>query len=319
LAADRPKVNADFTSRRAPDYSLAARFAVGAWALMEAVAAPPLEDLRAEIDRIDQALLDLLIERTEVVRRIGEIKGDRRDGRPAMRPAREAQILRRLVAHAGDRFPRRALVRMWRELLASLTRLQAPHSVAVYLPEGQLGTWDLARDHFGSVTPMSRVDGASQALRAVSDRSATVAVLPLPHDEDVWWLALMSDQHDRLRVFARLPFVASVGGDGEEARALALGRLELEPSDDDLSLLAIEAEPDVSRGRLRDLLAAAGLAPFWLAAGRPPAPPQAFHLVEVGGFVRDGDERLGAVVGAAREEVLRIVPVGSYPRPLPAE
>lgn len=286
---------------------------------MEAVTAPPLDDLRAEIDRIDQALLDLLIERSEVVRRIGEIKGDRRNGRPAMRPAREAQILRRLAVQAGDRFSRRALVRMWRELLASLTRLQAPHSVAVYLPEGQLGTWDLARDHLGSVTPMTRVEGASQALRAVSDGSATVAVLPLPHDEDVWWLALMSDQHDRLRVFGRLPFVASVVGDGEEARALALGRLELEPSDDDLSLLAIEAEPDVSRGRLRDLLVAAGFTPVWLAACRPPAPPQAFHLVEVGGFVRDGDERLGAVVGAAREEILRIVPVGSYPRPLPPE
>ena len=93
---------------------------------------PPLEDLRREIDRIDRAIVDLLIERTDVVRAIGEVKGDRADGRLAMRPAREAAILRRLVAQAGDRFPRRVLVRMWRELLAATTRQQTPVSLAVF-------------------------------------------------------------------------------------------------------------------------------------------------------------------------------------------
>ena len=98
---------------------------------------PPLEDLRKEIDRIDRAIVGLLIERTDVVRSIGEIKGDRVDGRLAMRPAREAVILRRLVAQAGDRFPQRVLVRMWRELLAATTRQQTPVALAVYAPGGR--------------------------------------------------------------------------------------------------------------------------------------------------------------------------------------
>ena len=50
-----------------------------------AAVAPPLDDLRTEVDRIDQAILDLLIERTEVVREIGRIKGDRLSGRLAAR------------------------------------------------------------------------------------------------------------------------------------------------------------------------------------------------------------------------------------------
>ncbi len=95
---------------------------------------PPLEDLRKEIDRIDRAIVGLLIERTDVVRSIGEIKGDRTGGRLAMRPAREAVILRGLVAQAGDRFPQRVLVRMWRELLAATTRQQTPVALAVYAP-----------------------------------------------------------------------------------------------------------------------------------------------------------------------------------------
>ena len=282
-------------------------------------AAPPLEDLRTEVDRIDRALLDLLIERTEVVRRIGAVKADHLNDRLAARPAREAVILRRLVASAGERIPRRVLVRMWRELLAANTSLQTPMSVSVFPGPRGFATWDLARDHFGSATPMTRADNTTQALRSVSDGSATVAVLPLPGDDDSWWLSLTSDQHDRLRVFARLPFVASGASEGEEASALALGRLEPEASGEDLALLAVEAEAGVSRGRLRDILLGAGLEPVLLSTWRASDPPQAIHLVEVGSFIREGDERLAAILGAARGEVLRIAPLGGYPRPLPPD
>jgi chorismate mutase/prephenate dehydratase len=280
-------------------------------------AEPPLEDLRREIDRIDRAILDLLIERTDVVRAIGGIKGDRLDGRLAVRPAREAVILRGLAMAAGDRFPRPVLVRMWRELIAAMTRLQTPVSVAVHVPDGSLAIWDLARDHFGSTTPIIRSESASQALRAVSDGSTAVAVLPLPGDGDAWWLALLSDRPDRLRVFGRLPFVAGGAGDGEGPGALALGQLVPEPSGDDLALLAIEAGAGTSRVRLRDLLAAAGLPPGWQSTWRSADANEATHLIEVESFVGDGDERLAALQAAARGEVLRIVAIGGYPRPLP--
>jgi chorismate mutase len=276
----------------------------------------PLTDLRHDIDRIDRTIVDLLIERTDVVRAIALVKGDRVDGRLAMRPAREAQILRDLVARAGDRFPRQVLVRMWRELLAATTRQQTPVSLAVHAPAGDPAVWDLARDHFGSTTPIIRSATSGQAIRALSDGTATIAVLPLPHDDESWWLALITSQPDRLRVFARLPFVP---GDGEEAGALALGRLEAEPSGDDLALLAIEADSGISRGRLRDLMQAAGLAAEWLATSRSGAPGPLVHLVEVDGLVHDGDPRLTEVQAAAGGEVLRIVALGGYPRALPMD
>lgn len=275
----------------------------------------PLDELRADVDRIDRAIVELLVERTAVVREIGAVKNDRRDGRLAVRPAREAELLRRLTALAGDRLPAAVLVRMWRELLAYTTRLQTPVSVAVFTPPSGLVTWDLARDHFGSLTPMTRVDSVSQALRALGAGSATVAVVPMPSDDAPWWSALLSDQGDRVRVFARLP--AIVGPD-DEARALALGRLELEPSGDDLTLLAIETEAGLSRGRLRELFSARGLTPTWLAAWRPTEPAQALHLIEVGAFVEEGDPQVAEIIAAARGEILRVVQIGGYPRPITA-
>jgi hypothetical protein len=203
---------------------------------------------------------------------------------------------------------------MWRELIAALTRLQTPLSVAVFAPkERALQVWDLARDHFGSATAMVAVDRPLQALRALADGSATVAVLPLPNDDDSWWVSLMSDHELKVRVFARLPFVSK---DGEEVRALALGQLEIEPSGDDLTPLAIEAEPGLSRGGLRELLATANLNPGWAATWRPDPPAPAVHLVEVDSFVAAADPRLAALQQAARGEILRARPVGGYARPL---
>jgi hypothetical protein len=117
-------------------------------------------------------------------------------------------------------------------------------------------------------------------------------------------------------VISRLPLLAASGED--DARALALARLDLEASGDDLTLVTIEAEAGVSRARLRDLLAARGFAPLWLAAPRTAGLPETLHLVEVDGFVDEGDERLAELLSTAGGEILRIARIGSYPRPLSA-
>lgn len=269
-----------------------------------------LDVLRSEIDRIDQAILDLLIERTSIVREVAVVKGDRDGGRLALRPAREAQLLRRLVREAGDRFPAPVLVRMWRELIASLTRLQTPLSVAVHAPPHQPEIWDLARDQFGSATPAARVDGPDQALEALDD--GTVAVVPLPQDGDAWWLALLSDRGRGIRVFARLPFVETPGSD---VRALALGRLEVEPSGDDLTLLGIVTRPGVTSERFLELLTEAGLPPCWSITA--PSGEEVAHLVEVEAFLGDADGRIGVLSHGAQGEISRVATIGGYPRPLP--
>src|SRR5438309_10710065 len=122
-----------------------------------------LAELRHRLDEIDDKVHDLLIERAEI---ISMVAASKRDGRlPAFQPAREAEIIRRLVGrHHGD-FPVATLVRMWREMLAATVRLQSPFSVAVFAPPDQPGLWDLARDPYGSNAPMSACGPVSQVIR----------------------------------------------------------------------------------------------------------------------------------------------------------
>ena len=56
---------------------------------------PELEGLRRRLDEIDDRLQDLLIERAAIIAMVAASKKD--GNQPAFQPAREAEIIRRLV------------------------------------------------------------------------------------------------------------------------------------------------------------------------------------------------------------------------------
>src|SRR5712691_3170148 len=138
-----------------------------------------LEQLRRRIDEIDNRLQDLLVERINIVSRVAAHKRGN-DRLSAHQPAREAEIIRRLISRNHGPFPPATLVRMWRELLAATTRLQGSFTIAVYAPPEAQGCWDIARDHYGSHTPMLTYRSTAQNLRALTEGHAALGVLPLP-------------------------------------------------------------------------------------------------------------------------------------------
>ena len=115
-------------------------------------AAKSLDALRREIDRIDEQIHDLIRRRTEVVESVRDLKkGDA----IKIRPAREDQIAYRLIAEHTGNFPKRELLRIWRELIVATLSFEGPFSVAVYEDDPATGCWDLARDMYGTYTPMA--------------------------------------------------------------------------------------------------------------------------------------------------------------------
>ena len=273
-----------------------------------------LDDLRREIDEIDTAMHDMLMRRAEIVERIARAKdGDR----VFMRPAREAEILRRLAGRHKGSFPAPVLMRVWRELLAGFTQIQGPFAVAVHAPEHHGDLWDVARDHYGSTTPITAVSAPVAAVRAVIDGTATVAVVPWPddRDSDPWWRALLSDDPKSPSVIARLPFVAPAPGD--DWGGLAVAQVPHEPTGDDHTLVAVELTEPLSRGRLKEAVEGSGLPPvaFW-SCGPNEQQATPLHLIEIAGFVAPGDgqlTRLGERLGPAG---MRVKAIGGFAMPV---
>ena len=284
-------------------------------ALSMSPTAADLESLRRRLDEIDDGLQRLLVERAGLVSEVAAQK--RRDGGlPAFQPAREAEILRRLAARHEGPLPLATLLRIWREMLAATVRMQSPFAVAVFAPPEAPGFWDLARDHYGSVGPMTAHDSASQVIRAVSEGAAQIGVLPMPQqgDPDPWWRHLLSSEENAPRVVARLPFGPRGNARAEAAEALAIGRFAPQPTGEDRTLFVAETAEHISRTRIFGLFAAVQLkctlfATFDHAEG-------AIDLIEFDGFVPPADRRLDGLRERWGEALLRLLPFGGYAVPL---
>ena len=281
-----------------------------------------LEGLRGEIDEIDDALHDLLIRRAEVSHAIAKVKQPasiQGNGAiaPALRPAREAVILRRLIArHRGD-LPPGVLARIWREIIAASLRVQSKFQLHVYAGENQTGFVDLAHAHFGSLTPIRSHTRPSMVVHACAEEPNSLGIVPLPLIEEpgpAWWAQLAPAGEKGPRVVAKLPFLV----DGADVLSgYAIGTVEQEPSGEDTTLLLLEIAPGVSRTTLQSLLKNAGLPARLVAAGRllEKSVPDEI-LLEVRGFVGKDDPRLAALAEMAGEVIARVVPIGGYANPI---
>jgi chorismate mutase-like protein len=222
-----------------------------------------LAALRAEIDAIDSQLHDLLMRRTDLAVEVGEVKarvqplgGTPADGSKFIRPAREALILRRLVARHKGKLPKAVIVRMWREMISALLQVEGPVVVAVQAPKGETALWDLARDHYGSRVQITPVPAGADVLTAIARGKATVGILPFPRlgERSPWWPDLMSKGDSVPHVMGRLPFGDIGNVRDPKAEAMVIGRAPNEPTGDDRSWIALGLKAPRSR---RAVLAAA--------------------------------------------------------------
>jgi chorismate mutase len=266
-----------------------------------------LTGLHAEIDRLDDAIHDLLMARAEVAARL-RVGGGK--GPVVLRPSGEADILRHLLhRHRGD-LPRRAVVRVWRELLAAITAMQGPYAITACETELGNGYVQCAREHFGALSPLRVHRSPAQAIAEVSAGTATAAVLPLPTEEETspWWTSLLHRVDSRLHVVARLPFWGPRPEGAPRVQALVVAAMPPDPSSRDRSLITLELPPEQSRARL----SVAGFDAGRTLLRRDPHLPVAQALVDMDGFVTDDDPRLAALSDALRPPVV----LGAYALPV---
>ena len=167
---------------------------------------PSLADLRREIDRIDEAMHGLLMERGDIIDRLISVKQTQESG-SAFRPAREAEMMRRLVQRHHGILPLDTAESIWRVIIATFTYVQAPFAVHADLSAGDAHVRDSARFHFGFTVPFVPHMGAANVVEAVSESKGDLGLVPAfaVAGAGAWWSALEFDAAPK--IIARLPFV----------------------------------------------------------------------------------------------------------------
>ena len=169
-------------------------------------ATPSLDDLRREIDRIDADMHALLIARGEIIDRLIAVKKTEETG-SAFRPAREAEMMRRLVQRHHGSLPLDTAESIWRVIISTFTFVQAPFSVHADLSAGDALMRDSARFHFGFTVPFVPHMGAATVVEAVTESKGDLGLVPAfaIAGSGPWWTAL--EFASAPKIIARLPFV----------------------------------------------------------------------------------------------------------------
>ncbi|MDP7546056.1 MAG: chorismate mutase [Alphaproteobacteria bacterium] len=283
---------------------------------------PNLDDLRQQIDRIDGELHDKIMQRTALIDQVAKAKQSLGRHDVAMRPNREAEVVRALAKRHQGQLPTATVIRIWRELINSATALQGPMSVAVCAPARSVAYWDMARNHFGSSAPVTLHTSPSVVMRMVDEQPGIIGLLPFPQsgEENPWWPALASQANDQSgpRVVWRLPFFSSVTGRFEQLEALAVAKLVPEASGDDATLAMVETFLDVSLARVMDQLAECGFAVHPVAVHEQDQQGVRLQLLELDGLVKDEDPAMVAFHEKMDEGLSRVSILGAYPKALTA-
>jgi chorismate mutase len=165
---------------------------------------PSLVALRAEIDHIDETMHGLLMQRGDIIDRLISVKKTQESG-SAFRPAREAEMMRRLVDRHHGILPLDTAEGIWRVIISTFTYVQMPFSLHADLTDDSAAMRDSARFHFGFTVPFVAHMGAAGVVAAVSESRGDLGLVHAQSGDSAWWTALEFDSAPK--IIARLPFV----------------------------------------------------------------------------------------------------------------
>ncbi|MDP1632603.1 MAG: chorismate mutase [Caulobacter sp.] len=251
-----------------------------------------LDAIRARLDVLDAELLALVGERASLAGAVAEAKRAAGDGgKFGLRPAREAQIMRRLLKDRDPAASAALVVRIWREIIGDSLSQQGPFHLSVWGGKLESRAVELARLRFGAAPSLTTVARPEDALAAAKTPGG-VAVLALTPDSS-WWGRLLAEP--TLKVFATLPCLTTWG----PTSAVAVAQVEIAPTGADQTLWVTDA-PDI--GKTIEALSRDGV------AGGPLAQHGGLTLYALAGYYQHDDARLTrapgrlhGVIGAAPE------------------
>lgn len=271
-----------------------------------------IQQLRASIDAVDNKIIALLNERCGYVKQVGMTKKARQAaGKSFIRSGREADMVRRMFnTFSREAFPAQAAAHMWRIIIAASLSLESSLNVSAYWSETKQDVYWLSREYFGNFIPTLKQTTTRRVVADIMDDKAEVGAVPMPDasPEGSWWLKLPDD----IKIFACVPFIMT----GEATPSvLLIARVDPEPTGDDVTLISIETEADVSQSRLKATFEKHKVQVSWLSAETFPSGHR-MHLVEMKGFFTLNDEVLQSVSSDIGSLLISLRHLGSYAVPI---
>jgi chorismate mutase/prephenate dehydratase len=276
-----------------------------------------LTEFRGQIDALDDKIIDLLIERIGVVSQVGAMKRGVDAAQCPLRPGREADMIRRVAQKfEGTDFSSAAAAAIWRILIGASTAVEGALKISVYAPEKDESLYWMAREYFGGFLPISKQPQIRRVIGDVMDGKASVGIVPnFTHTgEDQWWTTLLQQGQDTPSIFAHVPFVYYDQPNSHSPAGLAIGNITPEATQEDVSIIVLDTEYNVSQHRLQTAFAQVNLQAQWLSIANLSSHSR-HHLIELKGFIDKDHAGIKSFLSGLGGAVIHSYFLGSYAVP----
>ena len=259
----------------------------------------PLLVLREEIDQIDNQIIPLLMQRMNIITRVGELKKSNQE-KFFIRSNREADMIKDLVKKSGNILPKTTIISIWRKIITTANIHEQPLAIAIHNPKNIPDYDYVVRDYYNELVPLHNFDSATNVVAEIEKGEAQIGIFALPHEigeekkedpKENWWISLANNRSS-LKVFAKIPFYEILGQkkDLDKIELVAVAAKEPEKSSDDRSLLYLEVAKEISKTQILSALKELSLAGRILKSVKlAQVEGIIFHLIELDGFYLEND------------------------------
>ena len=140
-----------------------------------------LAPLRAQIDAIDQELLELISKRAKAAQEVGHIKNE--SSAPIFRPERENQVIQNVLQKNPGPLLADGLASIWREIMSACRALESKQTIAYLGPTGTFSE-QAAHQFFGQSISGLPCVSLDEVFKAVEKGAATFGVLPVENSSE---------------------------------------------------------------------------------------------------------------------------------------
>ena len=219
---------------------------------------------REQIDEIDLKILNLLKDRMSIIKDVGDLKKSYNE-KFYIRSNREADMIKNLVNLSENKFPKSAIINIWRKIITTANMSEQNLRIAIHNPKNISDYLYLIREYYNNDLPIINHDSANSVVSDLENNNAQIGIFALPSSNDEsdkkedtkenWWISLANNRIG-LKIFAKIPFVEFEQKDknSNSIQLVATAIKEPEKSNSDNTIITIETSKEVSKSAILSAL-----------------------------------------------------------------
>jgi len=142
-----------------------------------------LNQLRTQIDSLDEQILKLISDRAACAQKVAEVKRAENPEAEFYRPEREAEVLKRIIELNPGPLGDEEMARLFREIMSACLALEQSLKVAYLGPEGTF-TQAAVLKHFGYSVGTEPMGSITEVFREVEARACQFGVVPIENSTE---------------------------------------------------------------------------------------------------------------------------------------